>query len=116
NAFAAGFSPIVTVVAPYISSFINMISRALNALGQFFAALTGRSYDYQAVHVMEDYASTIEDAGGAAKDAQNNINNMLGIDELNVISPDKDSGSGGVSPGDMFETVPVADEVQAFAD
>lgn len=116
NAFAAGFSPIVTVVAPYISSFINMISRALNALGQFFAALTGRSYVYQAVHVMEDYASTIEDAGGAAKDAQKNINNMLGIDELNVISPDKDSGSGGVSPGDMFETVPVADEVQAFAD
>lgn len=116
NAFAAGFSPIVTVVAPYISSFINMISRALNTLAQFFAALTGKSYAYQAVGVMEDYASSIEDTGSAAKDAQKSINNMLGIDELNVISPEKSSGAGGVSPEDMFETVSVADEIQAFAD
>ena len=42
NAWAAAFAPIVNVVGPYIQSFINMIASALNAVGKFMAALTGK--------------------------------------------------------------------------
>lgn len=42
NAWAVAFAPIINVVGPYISTFIDMIASALNAVGQFMAALTGK--------------------------------------------------------------------------
>ena len=52
NAWAAAFAPIVNVVAPYIQSFINMIAGALNAIGTFFAALTGKGFVVHAKKVV----------------------------------------------------------------
>ena len=122
NAFATAFAPIVNVVAPYITAFINMVNKALNAVARFMAALTGKSYAVQAVGVMEDYAGSIEDVGSAAAEANKEISNLLGIDELNVINQEKESisGGGGTSGGtsidDMFETVPIEQDIQDFAD
>ena len=48
NAWAAAFAPVVNVAAPYISRFIDMIAGALNAVGQFTAALTGKGRVVQA--------------------------------------------------------------------
>ena len=122
NAFATAFAPIVNVVAPYITAFINMVNKALNAVARFMAALTGKSYAVQAVGVMEDYAGSIEDVGSAAAEASKEISNLLGIDELNVINQEKESISGGGGTGDgtsiddMFETVPIEQDIQDFAD
>lgn len=122
NAFAAGFAPIGNVVLPYLTAFINTMAKALNILARFLSALTGKSYAIQAVGVMEDYAGSIEDVGSAAAEANKEISNLLGIDELNIVNQEKESTSGGGGAGggtsidDMFETVPIEQDIQDFAD
>ena len=37
NAFAAAFEPILSVVAPYLATFISWLAKAINMLGQFIA-------------------------------------------------------------------------------
>lgn len=126
NAWAAAFAPIVNVVSPYISAFIDMIASALNAIGQFMSALTGKGSAVQAKKVWKDYGASLSDAGKDAKDAKDAMKDLqsytLGIDELNIIQPTKDSDSGsdknnggGLSPSDMFETVTVEGAISDFA-
>lgn len=143
NAWASAFSPIVNVVAPYISAFIDMIASSLNAVGQFMAALTGKGFAVQAKKVWKDYGASIADAGSNASDAADGINDAanamkdlqsytLGIDELNIIQPNdtSTSGSGGsggiggtgaggateISPSDMFETVEIDSSISKLSD
>lgn len=130
NAWAAAFAPIVNVVAPYIDAFISMIARALNAVGQFMAALTGSGFVVQSKKVWKDYAAGLGDvssgADNAAKSVKDLKNYTLGIDELNVIQPSESSsggsgssGSGGTSdidPSDMFETIEVSASMNKLAE
>lgn len=120
NSFAAAFAPILNVVVPVITTFINYIAQAINMLGQFVAALTGESFAIQAKKVQEDYAAGLNDTGKAAKDAAEEIKNVtLGFDELHVVSSDtKDAGSGveGPSVDDMFETVEIDSKIKGLAD
>lgn len=53
--FATAFSPIVNAVIPYLQSLISWLAKAIGYIGQFFAALTGRS----------TYTSAVS-AGGSA--------------------------------------------------
>ena len=142
NAWAAAFAPIVNVVAPYLQSFINMIASALNAIGRFFAALTGKGFAVQAKKVYQDYGASLADTGSGASDAADGLKDaqkaaeeyqktILGFDELNVLNkPDKDNSSGGsggnggsggaggigeLSPADMFETVKVEGPIADLA-
>ena len=133
NAWAAAFSPIINVVAPYISAFIDMLSQALNKIGQFFSALTGKSTAVQATKNWTDYGKSLSETGKSAKKAGQDAKKAakdfqtytLGIDELNVqpqqssssSSGDSNSGSGtssGISPSDMFTTVDVESGVSDF--
>lgn len=129
NAWAVAFAPITNVVAPYISAFIDMLSRGLNAVGRFMSALTGKGFAVQAKKAWKDYGAGVKasekglkDAGKAAKELQSYT---LGIDELNVIDPNNGSGGSGssggsgvggstVSPSDMFETVETEGAIASF--
>lgn len=129
NAWAVAFAPITNVVAPYISAFIDMLSRGLNAVGRFISALTGKGFAVQAKKAWKDYGAGVKasekglkDAGKAAKELQSYT---LGIDELNVIDPNNGSGGSGssggsgvggstVSPSDMFETVETEGAIASF--
>ena len=130
NAWAAAFAPIVNVVAPYISSFIDMIASALNAVGRFMAALTGKGFVVQAKKAWKDYGAGLADAGSSADGANDSMKELqktvLGFDQLNILnSPDKGSGSGSggsgsgsgadVSPSEMFETIQTTGAVADFA-
>ena len=129
NAWAAAFAPIVNAVGPYLQKFVDMVATALNAVGKFFAALTGKGFTVKAVKVMQDYGASLADTGKGASDGLDDANKaakelqktVMGFDELNILN-DPNSGSGGssggsggggggggggVSPMDMFETVPV---------
>ena len=66
NAWAAAFAPIVNVVAPYVETFINILASALNAIGRFMAALTGKGFAVQAKSVWTDYAASLDKAGSSA--------------------------------------------------
>lgn len=128
NAWAAAFAPIINVVAPYISAFIDMVAGALNAVGQLMSSLTGKSVAVQAKKTWTDYASgldtTKDSANGAEKALKDLQNYTLGIDELNVIQPNdsSSSGSGGSGSGasspsasDMFTTESIDGGVSDFA-
>lgn len=120
NAFATAFAPILDVVAPILSRFIDMISMAATAVGQLMAALTGKSTFARAVAVQEDYAASLEDSASAAKDAEDAMKGYLSpLDEINKISTKDDDKSGGYtgpSPGQMFEEVPVNPKFLALAE
>lgn len=139
NAWAAAFAPIINIVGPLISSFVKMIATALNAIGTFFAALTGKGFVVHAKKVTQDYGASLARVGGGAgkaakglgdanKKAKDLQKTMFGFDELNVLNaPPKDSGGSGgsggagggggleLSPSDMFETVPVEGAIADFA-
>ena len=142
NAWTAAFSPIINAVAPYVQSFVDMIATAINAVGQFMAALTGKGYVVSAKKIWKDYAASLDDTGNSAGNAADGLgeatkaaedlkNATLGIDELNIISPNELSSAGGsggsessgsgaggteISPGDMFETIQVSDSMKNLAD
>ena len=140
NSWTVAFAPIINIVAPYIQIFIEMISSALNAVGRFMAALTGKGVVVQSKKVWQDYGASLTETGSGAKDAADGINDAtkaakefqsytLGIDELNVQPQTSDtsnsnsgssgSGIGGngidLAPSDMFETVKVEGSVAEFA-
>mgnify|MGYP000872775077 FL=1 len=69
NAWTVAFAPIINVVGPYISAFIDMLAGAMNKVGQLMSALTGKSYAVQAKKVWKDYASGLDTTKKNAKDA-----------------------------------------------
>lgn len=118
NAFAVAVAPMLNAFAPALNMIIQLAVTAANAIGQLFAALTGKGTVVQAVGVNEDYAASLDKTGSAAKKAAKDIKNAtLGIDELNVIQQKQDSGggAGGISPSDMFETVEVEGKYKDLA-
>lgn len=138
NAWAAAFAPIINVVAPYVSAFIDMMARALNSVGQFMAALTGKGFVVQAKKAWKDYGASIADTSKNASKGLNNTNDaakklkktIFGFDELNVLTSNDDTGSNGGSgsgsgsgggytgpfPSDMFETIKVPSSMKDLAD
>ena len=146
NSFATAFNPLLTVVSPILVSFINLISKALTYVGMFFAALTGKSSFVKAVGVQQDYRASLSgtaDAANNAADATNNLADatkkadkandtyLSGLDEIRrweTTDKGDTSGSGGsgsrpsgggiegISPGNMFETVPIENSIKGLAD
>lgn len=118
NALAVAFSPIVSIVAPYITKFINMMTDAFNAVGMFFSALTGKKITVQASKFYKDYASSIAGVGDAAEDAGKALH-TLGIDELNILSENKSSAGGGGSADipveDMFTDIAIEGAIADWA-
>lgn len=129
NAFAAAFEPILSVVAPYLATFISWLARAINMLGQFFAALTGKGYAVQAKKVQMDYAKSLQKTAGGAGKAAKALKEMqdytLGFDELHIIDTKQNDGGGAAGgagggagdllPTDMFETVEIDSKIQDLA-
>lgn len=123
NSFATAFAPVLTVVAPIMSRFIDMISRAITYVGMFVAALTGQNSFVKAVGVQEDYAASLDKTSKNAKKASKQTKDYLSsLDEVHKASTSGSAGtddSGGYkapTPGQMFETVPIANSIKGIAD
>lgn len=121
NTFATAFAPIVNVVLPIITTFINAMSEAVTRVGMLIAALTGQTTFIRAKAVQQDYAASLDKAAGSAdkakKSAEEYQRTISGFDDVEILKePDDDSsggsgspggggGGGGIDPADMFETV-----------
>lgn len=127
NSFATAFAPLINAVAPILNKIIQLFIKAANAIGQFFAALTGKGFYVKAKAVQQDYAKSLDKASGSAKKAKKAADeykkSIMGFDELNPLTKqNKDngdnsgSGSDSLSPSDMFETVPVESKFQELAE
>jgi len=122
NSFATAFNPILNVVAPILTTLINLLSRATTAIGMFFAALGGGGSFTRALAVQQDYAAGLAgNMSGANKAAKELKRTLLGFDQMNVLNDDSsaDTGGGdvgGISAGDMFEDVSIPSSISDFVD
>lgn len=106
NSLATAFAPILSVVAPILTAFMNMLSKAITYVGMFIAALTGQKSFTRAKAVQEDYAASLNKtssgANKAAKATKNNANAtkkankeiqtyLSGLDEIRQYQKEKDN-------------------------
>lgn len=121
QAFGSLFLPILVRVMPYVQAFVELLTEAVYWLANLFGVdiqpvdFSGYEAGAGALDSVKDSASgatdSINDATKAAKELKNAT---LGIDELNVISPNSATGgganggaSGGGAGGGGFEGLDV---------
>ncbi len=114
NSIVAAFEPLINAVTPIINDFISKLTEATNAIGQFFAALTGKSTFTHAKKVVGNYAASLDKATASTKKL---ATATAGIDELNILQDNDNSGgdSGASNPADSFETEKVGDKFANLA-
>ncbi len=115
NSIIAAFEPLINAVTPIINAFISKLIEATNAIGQFFAALTGKSTFTHAKKVIGNYAESLDKATASTKKL---ATATAGIDELNILQDnnnDNGGGSGATNPADSFETEKVGDKFANLA-
>lgn len=90
--WGAAFAPVLNAVVPILKTLISWLTAAANAIAAFFAALSGKGSYKKAVASTGELSSNL---GGAADNAKEAKKELMGIDELNVMSSSDTSGSGG---------------------
>lgn len=127
NSLATAFAPILDVVAPILSKFIDMLSTAASYVSMFFAFLSGKSTYTRAVAVQKDYAASLADTAAGASEAADATDKaaeaaegyLSPLDEINKMDNQESSsgnggtggggGAGGSGTGPMFEEVEITD-------
>lgn len=96
NTLAALAAPLVNLVTPAFTRFMQAVSGVTEQAGQLIAALTRQSYT-KAVRQQQDYAASLDDSTKAAdkntKALENNQHALAGFDELNVLEQNDAAGS-----------------------
>ena len=98
------FIPVLNAVLPYAIALAKVLRMVADAIASFFGFKLPE-VDYSSLSngasAVGDLAGNADDAsyglGKANKAAKKLKNNLLGIDELNIISPDNDDSSGSGS-------------------
>lgn len=109
NASAAAVSPLLNALAPALNQIIQLCIKAVNAINQLLSSLFGKGTWIKAKDQIIDWGDSVKDAADAAKGA------LQPFDKLNNLTTQKAS-SGGMEPGDMFETLPIKDKFKDLAD
>lgn len=109
NQLGAAWDTLLATIQPIIMQIINLITRAMEVITQFFAVLGGKSTYLKARDYTKAWADETQKGNKAAKEWKNQL---LGFDEINRLDEpsDNNSGGGGGGGGDfgeMFEEVPV---------
>lgn len=106
NSLATAFAPILSVVAPILTAFMNMLSKAITYVGMFIAALTGQKSFTRAKAVQEDYAASLNKTSSGANKAEKATKNnakstkkankeiqtyLSGLDEVRQYQKEKDN-------------------------
>lgn len=137
NSLGTAFAPILNVVAPILTKFVNMLATAISYVSAFFAALTGQSSYTKAIGVTNDYAGAVENTADAAQDAADSTQEaekaaksyLTSLDNINKVDADSSSGSGGSggsgggsggsgggASAPQFETVAIDSKFKELAD
>lgn len=118
NSAAAMFAPLLQQALPILTTFINALSEATAKVGQFFAALQGKSIFIKAEKVQTSYASSLDKTAEKAKKLKLQL---LGFDDIQRLEGDDDDSSasgGGGGDADMegnFMEVPIAEKIKEIA-
>ena len=98
GALLTAFQPIYNAVAPALTQLIRLLTSAVLAVAQFFAAISGTSLEAnaEAAKGLYEQANALDSVGGAAKKASKA---MAGFDEINTLQDSNASGGGAGSSG-----------------
>ena len=117
QAFGSLFLPILIRVMPYVQAFIDMLTELVRIVAGLFnieiqeVDWSGYNKGSSAIGGMQDAANGATGAlGNAAKAAKELKNATLGMDELNVISPNtatNGSGANGTGVDNVFAGIDV---------
>ena len=97
------FIPVLNTVLPYLIAFAKALRYVISLVGKLFGIESSMEVDWSATTGgIGNVTDGLEDATSKAKELKNA---MLGIDELNIISPTDSSsgGSSGVGGGGGFD-------------
>lgn len=128
NGLATAFAPVINAVTPALTYLINILMDGINAVAQFFAALTGQSTWQKAIYKAEDFSAAMDKSGNSAQGANDKAKELkktlLSFDKINRLDDnDSSSGSGGGGGGGgggaagagMFSTETVSTGISDFA-
>ena len=102
-AIGSGLATIYAAMLPTIQRIANWTLEAANAASRFIAIITGKGSFQKAVVSTNKVAAGLSSVAGSAKEAKKQL---MGFDELNIISGnDSGGGGGGGSAGDGIEMV-----------
>lgn len=108
--WGAAFAPILTAVIPVLQTLIGWITKAVDAIAAFFAALSGKSTFKRAITNTGKLSDNLSSGAGAAKELKKQL---MGIDTL-TIAQDSSSGGGGGGSGSgiKYEDVAISDKIK----
>lgn len=105
NGLGAAMAPIINALTPVVTALADAVANLGNTIAGVIALLSGQGTYIKAIKNMTEYADATK---GAAK-AQRQL---LGFDELNVLSDKGGSGGSSLDYSKMFETVNTSDFVK----
>lgn len=110
NSLGAMVAPIITSLAPALSSILDIVAEIANTIGYLFAALSGATSFKKAIRVQTEYAEAIDDTTEANERLKKSL---LGIDEINALQAPTQTGGGTTAPSPliMFEDVPIGEQL-----
>lgn len=108
--WGAAFAPILTAVIPVLQTLIGWITKTVDAIAAFFAALSGKSTFKRAITNTGKLSDNLSSGAGAAKEMKKQL---MGIDTL-TIAQDSSSGGGGGGSGSgiKYEDVAISDKIK----
>lgn len=103
---------LLNALAPVLTTLIQLITKAVNALNMLFSALRGGTTWAKAKEQTGKWSDAIKAANGNAKELKKTV---LGFDELNQLNDNSSSGGGGSAITDQFEDVDIPDWAKDLA-
>lgn len=109
--WGAAFAPILTAVIPVLQTLIGWITKAVDAIAAFFAALSGKSTFKRAITNTGKLSDNLSSGAGAAKEMKKQL---MGIDTLTIAQDSSSGGGGGGGSGSGFEyeDVKISDKIK----
>lgn len=86
--------PLVNIIVPAFTKFVNILAAIINKIASVFAVLTGKTVESSraAAEALNKQTSALNGTGAAAKEAKKQL---LGFDEINQLTEDTSGGGGG---------------------
>ena len=125
NAVGTMFQPLFSAVAPILTKLIDLLTKVTIKIGEFFAALTGQKYTYQATKANIDYAKSLDKTTKSQKKKNKEDEKALGqYDKLLVIqkkqkTDDAEKANPVATGADglgMYKKVPIDPKWLKFVD
>lgn len=109
--WGSAFAPIITAVIPVLQTLIGLITKAVDAIAAFFAALSGKSTFKRAITDTGKLSDNLSSGAGAAKEMKKQL---IGIDTLTIAQDSSSGGGGGGGSGSglEYEDVQISDKLK----